>query len=138
MWNQADKNTMTLLPITQYGWKLTDERLTVDWDSEENIQAVNERVAGLLKGCHCKTGCNTARCGCKKRGKTCSEGCECTDCVNSIENASVNSTAQFDDVITEEMEEQEENVSPGDADLSDESTSDESDEEMEAEGDNSD
>ena len=42
MWNQADKNTMTLLPITQYGWKLTDERLTVDWDSEENIQAVNE------------------------------------------------------------------------------------------------
>ena len=134
MWNQADKNTMTL-PITQYGWKLTDERLTVDWDSEENIQTVNERVAGLLKGCHCKTGCNTTRCGCKKRGKNYSEGCECTDCVNSVENASANSTAQFNDVITEEMEER---VSPGDADFSGESTSDESDEEMETEGDNSD
>ena len=67
---------MTLQPITQYGWKLTDDVLTVDWDSEENIRAVNEKVAGLLRSCHCKTGCKTARCSCKKRGKNCSEGCE--------------------------------------------------------------
>ena len=103
MWHQANMNTMTLLPITQYGWKLTNEGLTVDWDSKENIQAVNERVARLLKGCHCKTGSKTARRGYKKRGKSCSEGYECTDCVNSTQNASA-STTQFDEVIREEQE----------------------------------
>lgn len=90
-------NTMTVLPINQYGWKLTDEGLAVDWDSKESIQAVNEKIAGPLKGCHYKTDCKTARCGCKKRGKSYLEGCECTDCANSTQNASASAT-QLDKV----------------------------------------
>ena len=97
MWHQANMNTMTVLPINQYGWKLTDEGLAVDWDSKESIQAVNEKIAGPLKGCHYKTGCKTVRCGCKKRGKSYLEGCECTDCANSTQNASASAT-QLDKV----------------------------------------
>ncbi len=32
----------------------------------------------------CSTGCLTGRCGCKKRGKHCSIGCECLNCGNNI------------------------------------------------------
>ena len=57
---------MELLPLMKHGWKLENDILTFDWGSEENIQNVNKRVAGLLKGCCCKTGFKTARRGCKK------------------------------------------------------------------------
>ena len=50
---------------------------------DSNIEAVKERVAGLLKGCRCETGCQTQCCGYKGKGKICSEGCECTNCLNT-------------------------------------------------------
>ena len=37
------------------------------WDSDTNIKEVMLRVAGLLKGCGCKTGCQTQHCGCKRK-----------------------------------------------------------------------
>ena len=82
MWSQSDRNTMTLKCLTDYGWKLEDDTLSVIWDSEENMSAVQERVAMLLRGCKCATGCTTRRCSCLKRGKHCSVGCECTNCSN--------------------------------------------------------
>ena len=30
----------------------------------------------------CKTGCVTGRCGCKRKGQCCSEGCSCLHCTN--------------------------------------------------------
>jgi len=42
MWEQADRDTMTLQPITQHGWTVTDEKLTVVWDTPENLQAVRD------------------------------------------------------------------------------------------------
>ena len=74
---------MVLHPLTDFGWNVTDESLTFDWDSENNMEAVRQRVVQLLKGCKCKTGCTTSRCGCRKKGKQCSEGCECTNCSNT-------------------------------------------------------
>ena len=47
------------------------------------MEAVRLRVVQLLKGCKCKTGCTTSRCGCRKKGNQCSEGCECTNCSNT-------------------------------------------------------
>ena len=47
------------------------------------IDAIRERVAGLLKGCGCKTGCQTRQCGCKGKGKACGEGCNCMNCTNT-------------------------------------------------------
>ena len=88
MWEQADRNTMTLEPITHHGWNITDEKLTVVWDTPQNIQAVRDRVKLLLRGCKCVTGCTTGRCGCKKMNQHCSEGCECKNCSNitTVEN----------------------------------------------------
>ncbi len=83
MWHQANKNEMAVRPLTDYGWKVNGDTLTFDWDSDINMEAVKQRVAALLRGCRCKTGCKTARCGCRKKGNTCSEGCECTDCSNT-------------------------------------------------------
>ena len=88
MWEQADRNTMTFEPITHHGWNITDEKLTVLWDTPQNMQAVRDRVKLLLRGCKCVTGCTTGRCGCKKINQHCSEGCECKNCSNitTVEN----------------------------------------------------
>lgn len=82
MWRQGDKNNMVLQPITEYGWTLSDNKLTVLWDTPENMEAIRQRVHLLLKGCKCVTGCTTRRCGCKKNSTQCSEGCQCTNCLN--------------------------------------------------------
>ena len=80
LWRQADRNTLLL---SDYGWKVQDGTLTVDWDCDCNMDAIIERVAGLLKGCGCRTGCQTRQCGCKGKGKACGEGCNCMNCTNT-------------------------------------------------------
>ena len=85
MWSQADQNTMKLQPITNYGWTVNENMLSVSWDSESNMKAVRERVSVLFKGCKCATGCKTKRCGCRKGGNTCSVGCDCKNCKNQEE-----------------------------------------------------
>ena len=82
MWRQADRNTMEVAEITSYGWNVIDGILSIDWDSDENQTEVNERVLLLTKGCKCKTGCVTGRCGCRKKGQSCAEGCSCLHCSN--------------------------------------------------------
>ena len=66
MWRQANLNNMSLKPITDYGWQLVDNTLTVVWDTPKNIASIRNRVRLLLRGCKCVTGCTTGRCGCKK------------------------------------------------------------------------
>ena len=51
MWRQADKDSMVLLPITEYGWTLRDNKLTLFWGMPQNIQAIHDRVNLLLKVC---------------------------------------------------------------------------------------
>ena len=36
----------------------------------------------LTKGCKCKSGCKSSRCGCKKQSNFCGPGCECHNCQN--------------------------------------------------------
>ena len=78
MWKQADKNHTIVKPIIAHGWQIRDG---IDWDSSNNIAAVRQRVSLQTKGCKCATGCTTAHCGCKKN-QNCSEGCECSNCLN--------------------------------------------------------
>lgn len=82
MWHQSNKNEMELAPLADFGWIVDVDLLSIDWDSRENMQAIHQRVASLLRGCKCKTGCSTSHCGCRVKGKQCSEGCECINCVN--------------------------------------------------------
>ena len=103
MWHQASNNEMVVQPLVEYGWKLDGEMLTFDWDSSANMEAVRERVAGLTRGCHCRTGCGTSRCGCKGKGKTCSEGCECTNCSNIQDALHRDSTDDLLEISVEEI-----------------------------------
>ena len=82
MWRQADKNTALLKDLTSHGWLRREDNLVIDWESEGNVKAIEQRVALLTRGCKCKTGCNTLRCGCRKKGERCCEGCACLHCNN--------------------------------------------------------
>ncbi len=88
MWKQVDLNHMNLEPITLYGWAIQDSRLTIQWDTEENLKAIRERVTTLTRGCKCVSGCRTKRCGCVKKNRLCSVGCECTHCINTLPRTS--------------------------------------------------
>lgn len=118
MWHQSTNNYMELMPLSEFGWLIDGDSLTIHWDSAENVTAVQQRVASLLKGCKCKTGCATSHCGCKKKKRYCSAGCECISCVNTAtpEPATDNSlhqlileeeiatTTQCNDSLTEEVD----------------------------------
>ena len=82
MWRQATQNRMLLPPPASNGWMKQDGKFIIDWDSKESMQAVRQRVDLLLKGCACKGGCNTKKCGCKKNGLSCGPGCRCMNCTN--------------------------------------------------------
>lgn len=43
MWKQC---IMELHPLTQYGWKIENNEVTVEWDSEAIIQTVKDCCSG--------------------------------------------------------------------------------------------
>ena len=49
LWAQADRNTIIPKPLSNYGWKVQDNTLAVDWDSDVNMDAVKERIEGRLR-----------------------------------------------------------------------------------------
>ena len=67
-------NHVTLLDLTQYGWKVIDGKLECDWESEENQTARRERVGLLFRGC--------SRSSVVKKGIKCGPGCRCKNCSN--------------------------------------------------------
>ena len=67
------------------------------------MDAIRKRVATLLKGCGCKTGCQTRQCGCKAKGQACGEGCNCMNCTNTDMNTTANSTNSLEEASIEEI-----------------------------------
>ena len=92
MWEQADKNVMDIGEVSDFGWTVKNNTLSVVWDSQSNVMSIRQRVGALLWGCKCITGCTTGRCGCRKKQQYCMEGCECKNCTNL--ESSVLTTAQ--------------------------------------------
>ena len=41
-------------------------------------------MSKFTRGCKCKSGCRTKRCGCKQNGKQCGPGCRCLNCENVL------------------------------------------------------
>ena len=60
-----------LLDVNEFGWKVVDGCLEIDWDDSSNFEQVKESVHLLLKGCGCKKGCCNNRCSCFKAGVKC-------------------------------------------------------------------
>ena len=68
----SQQTSITLPPIENYGWKKSSGTVSPDWDSDENIKAIEDRVSFLLKGCKCeKTQCANNWCRCFKSNKPC-------------------------------------------------------------------
>lgn len=86
-WSQATRTNMILLPLDGFGWKTQGTTISVEWDSPDNIEKVRNRVAFLLHGCKCKTGCATLRCKCLKACRPCGPGCGCLQCQNREGNS---------------------------------------------------
>ena len=76
------KHNASIADITSCGWNVIDGILSIDLDSDENQAAVNARILLVRKRCKCKIGWATGRCGCQKKGQSCSEGCTCLHCSN--------------------------------------------------------
>ena len=92
MWQQSDQSAMILQPMQNYGWVIKNGILSILWDSDINIQTIHDRVDALLSGCKCSTGCSSKRCGCLKKLKYCSVGCQCISCCNTPDNGQHTST----------------------------------------------
>ena len=84
MWAQASANKITTLPPTEYGWIKEDGGYNIQCDTEEHILIVRQRVSKFTRGCTCKGGCKSKRCGCKKNGQQCGPGCRCLNCENLL------------------------------------------------------
>ena len=82
MWEQADKNVLNIGEVSDFGWSVTNNTISVVWDSQSNVMSIRQRVGALLRGCKCVTGCMSGRCGCRKKQQYCAEGCECKNCKN--------------------------------------------------------
>ena len=79
MWRNSTKDDQFegLAPPEMQGWKKNDsEEYTIDWEDDEMLMKIQSNIDFLTKGCTCKAGCQTKRCGCKKNGNYCGAGCE--------------------------------------------------------------
>ena len=84
LWGQASQNHYQILPLNDFGWKVSGDNLEIDWEDPQNVLNVQNRVKLLLKGCSCKkNSCINRRCGCVRGGKTCGPGCNCNNCENT-------------------------------------------------------
>ena len=99
LWQQAQCNHMQLAPLQGHGWtRDRDGKLDIYWDTEENRHKVKSRVDLLMKGCSCKSGCTTKRCGCRKNGEACGPGCRCVNCKNTEERQETQKVAEMEDM----------------------------------------
>ena len=110
MWRQANTHNLCLQPMTEYGWRLENDTLIYDRDSEVNMAEIKQRVSMLLKGCKCRTGCGSAACGCKKKGERCHEGCDCIGCMSNDHEAADDENVPDRDGGESELEREVDNV----------------------------
>ena len=61
-WSQTCNSAYHLLDANDFGWKVVEGSLEIDWDDPSNTEQVKESVRLLLRGCKCKKGCNNRRC----------------------------------------------------------------------------
>ncbi len=90
--------------MSDYGWYRENGQLKIKWDTDENITKVEKHIAYLTKGCKCKTGCSTRRCGCKKVNMQCGPSCQCVNCQN-INLQCTQSTEEQIEILQEILDE---------------------------------
>ena len=85
MWNNSIlEDPYSPLPnAEECGWlKDEDGTYKFNWESNEVARQVTDIIQFLTKGCGCKSGCMSKRCGCVKKDSRCGPGCDCIGCNN--------------------------------------------------------
>ncbi|PIK46615.1 hypothetical protein BSL78_16510 [Apostichopus japonicus] len=82
VWAQACSSNVTVPELTSHGWTVANDKVSVVWDTEVNLEKVNRNIQHLKEGCKCKKGCTRNWCKCRKDGKICSIFCQCQSCEN--------------------------------------------------------
>lgn len=85
MWNNSilEDPYESLENGEDHGWSKSEEGVyEFEWESPDVTKQVEETIHFLTKGCSCKQGCRTRKCGCVKKSMLCGPGCECRGCIN--------------------------------------------------------
>ena len=65
------------------GWfRQPDGSYCIDWEAKEVLARLERNIDFLLKGCGCRKGCKSKKCGCRKKDIYCGPACECQGCCN--------------------------------------------------------
>ena len=86
MWSNSSEEDIedSLPPPEECGWKkANDGSYTVDWECPRVQRQVQDTIEFLTKGCSCRSGCLSRRCGCVRNGHHCGPGCHCQNCKNA-------------------------------------------------------
>ena len=106
--NSSHPDLFPALPAPEAsGWLLQNNNYVIDWESPDVQQNIRHNIEFLTKGCSCKKGCTTLRCGCRKKSRNCGPGCLCQGCTNiNAENIpnDDSSSEETDDETTSESE----------------------------------
>lgn len=78
--NCLEKNSCLPSPVS-HGWISSNGELDIDW----GVGMVAPKELLKVANCHCKTGCRTLVCSCKKSGLECTPVCKCRDCQNPLD-----------------------------------------------------
>jgi hypothetical protein len=84
IWDSACTGWMSIPDIESFGYKRNERTgaLELVYDFEVQIKRIEAQVELVLKGCGCKTCCESRRCKCQKVGERCSVACRCVGCKN--------------------------------------------------------
>ena len=110
MWKNSSKSDQhdRLPPPELHGWVKDSAGYSIDWESEEVQQQIQETLDFLSRGCTCKTGCLSKRCSCQRKERSCGAGCECRGCKNILSHTQPEHEDE-DEVNEDEVEEDEVN-----------------------------
>ncbi|PIK52732.1 hypothetical protein BSL78_10365 [Apostichopus japonicus] len=56
VWAQACSSNVTVPELTSHGWTVANDKVSVVWDTEVNLEKVNRNIQHLKEGCKCKKG----------------------------------------------------------------------------------
>ena len=98
VWCQSLDAEFDYPQITRCGWEVdNDGKISVTWDTVENMTRVRENIVFLTQGCGCKSEknkCLKGHCKCFKSGKKCGPGCSCKYCGNCYQSPEVDNNDQ--------------------------------------------
>jgi hypothetical protein len=84
IWDSACTGWMSIPVIESFGYKRNGRTgaLELVYDFEVQMKRIEAQVELVLRGCGCKTGCESRKCKCQKVGERCSVACRCVSCKN--------------------------------------------------------